>query len=38
MMRKVAVLGLAAWSMLLGTIVHAQTTSPPRFAPGLKSR
>ena len=33
MTRKVFVLGLAAWSMLLGTVAHAQTTSPPRFAP-----
>ena len=33
-MRKVAVLGLAAWSMLLGPIAHTQpTTSTPRFAP-----
>jgi alkylhydroperoxidase family enzyme len=28
-MRKTVVLGLAAWSMLLGTVAHAQ----PRFAP-----
>jgi alkylhydroperoxidase family enzyme len=34
MIGKVVVLSLTAWSMLLGTVAHAQTTaSPPRFSP-----
>jgi alkylhydroperoxidase family enzyme len=40
MMRKVAILGLAAWSMLLGTAGHTQATAtaPPRFAPVPESQ
>ena len=33
MMRKLVVLGLAGWSMLLGTVGHTQAPPPPRFAP-----
>ncbi|HET8699813.1 MAG TPA: carboxymuconolactone decarboxylase family protein [Gammaproteobacteria bacterium] len=38
-MSKAFVLGLAAWSILLGTPAHAQpTASPPRFAPVPESQ